>query len=98
MVLRVCGLSHLAESFAEPLDLGNVERIRLTERRTPIYETLWRAAEAADDRALVAALDAVVGRRFSWRRTLDRAQRSWQKMCRRRRSVVSRRLGLRREP
>ena len=86
LVLRVCGLSHLADSFAEPLDLGRVELIHLTERKIPIYQTLRRAAGAADDRALVAALDVVFGRRFSWRRTLDRAQRPWRKMRRRVRS------------
>ena len=86
MVLRVCGLSHLAESFAEPLDLDRVELIHLTARKGPIYEELRRVADAADDHALVAALDAVLGRRFSWRRTLDRAQRPWRKRRRRRRS------------
>jgi hypothetical protein len=83
MVFRVCGLSHLADSFAEPLDLRRVERIRLTERKVPIYQALRRTAEAAGDRALVAALDAVFGQRFSWRRALDRASRPWRKRRRR---------------
>ena len=86
MVLRVLGLAHLAESFAEPLDLGRVERIEIPEAVNATYEKLYRMAEAADDRALVAALDVVLGRRFSWRRTLDRARRPWRKMRRRRRS------------
>jgi hypothetical protein len=86
MVLRAWGLSHLAESFAEPLDLGRVELIEIPEGVEVTYEKARCMAEAADDRALVAALDAVFGRRFSWRRTLDRAQRPWRKMRRRGRS------------
>jgi len=86
MVLRACGLSHLGESFAEPLDLERVELIEIPKGVEATYEKARRMADAADDHALVAALDAVLGRRFSWRRTLDRARRPWRKRRRRRRS------------
>lgn len=85
MVLRVCGLSHLADSFAEPLDLGRVPLVDVHYAVRNTYEKIRHTADAAGDRALVAALDVALGRRFSWRRALHNARKRWRKKQRRQR-------------
>ena len=78
--LRLSGVSHLADSFAEPLDLGRVEQIEIPPGNLPVYEQMRALADEVGDASLASALDAVLDRRFSWRRFLGRARRRGQKL------------------
>jgi hypothetical protein len=75
MALRICGVLDRASSFAQPLDLAAVRRLRLTHDQRFWHEELLAEAERAGDEELADALRVALGHRFAIDRFLHLAKR-----------------------
>ena len=71
MALRACGALDRARTFAAPLDLGRVHRLRVPSQAWSYYEEIVAAARRSGDHALWRAAEVAIGRSFSVRHAVS---------------------------